>query len=210
MHRFLVAALLGLSLPQGAGAAEIGIDLARENGCLGQQSCRLGPARLSAGPGAEARLIEQTYREVSGIGIALIDTAADRDREIQGPVLDKDVLGERLTLTLDRARAIEAVTVAHLFNPSVPGDPAELAIIEGFRDGVSLGAIRLRNEGEAESGFSASGAAFDGVERVAQDAGVFVLTTPFGGPVDSVVFTAGAVSSGDSSDYSLVSVLLAD
>ena len=205
------AFVLGLGLAAApAASGDIVMERAREAGCLGTASCRIGPATLTAGPAPVARFTRQHYSGVTGLGVMATDTGADRDDEIQGPVLDRRLPGESVTIAFDTPSAIARIVLAHLYNPDMPGDPAETAVIEGFRDGESLGTLRLTSVDNDAGAFLLAGSARVGaVRRLATLPGQFALFEPFGAPVDRLVLTAAAVAAGDTADYSLVSVTVA-
>lgn len=191
-----------------AGAETLTAQGAVEAGCVGRQTCAVGAFRLSAGP-APAVLIDQGFRGLLGVGVALTDTAADRDREIQGALEAFGLEGETLVLVLDAPRAVARIEIGHLFNPAMPGDPPEGAVIEGFLAGRSVGAVRVVNLSESEGGYRAEGRNPEGtVQRLSSATGHFAIERPFGSPVDRIAFTAPGVEDGDTSDYSLVSVTL--
>src|SRR6056297_582944 len=99
MRRTAVFALASLlALPAAAAEVEIVPPAYRAAGCLGAASCRIGAALIGAGPAPRARLTEQRHAEVHGLGVALTDTQADRDRELQGPILEQRLPGETVTV----------------------------------------------------------------------------------------------------------------
>lgn len=193
-----------------APAAEVVVDLdtVRAADCEGAAACTLGAAVLSAGPAPRARLGAQDYGGVVGLGVAATATGADRDDELQGPVIESALPGETLTIEFERPHAVARIVIGHLYNPDMPGDPAETAIIEAFRDGESLGTLRLQSISDAEGAFALGGTAgVASVRRLDARAGQYLMTEPFRGRVDRLVFRAGAVSRGDTADYSVVSMV---
>jgi len=206
------AAAVGLLLAGAAAGDELVVTaedvIARQ--CLGTPACRIGALELTAGPTPQARLTRQHYSGVTGIGVAATDTGADRDDEIQGPILDRGLAGESVILAFDRPHRIARLVVAHLYNPDMPGDPPETAVIEGFRAGQSLGALRLTSVDDDLGAFALEGTAGVGaVRRLDTLAGQYVLFEPFDGAVDRVVLGAAPVPSGDTADYSFVALTAA-
>lgn len=190
-----------------AGTVEIVPAAYLAAGCIGSRTCTVAGAELSAGPAPDARFARQDFAAVVGLGVAATDTGADRDDEIQGPVDDRGLSGESVTVTFAAPHRVGRIVLAHLYNPEMPGDPPETAIIEGFRAGESLGQLRLTSINDESGAFRLAGDARIGaVRRLDTRAGQYVLFEPFGTPVDRVVFSAPAVPSGDTSDYSLVSL----
>ena len=179
-------------------------------GCIAMPACRVGGLELTAGPAPEARFSRQHYSGVTGLGVAATDTGADRDDEIQGPILDRGLPGESVILAFDRPHRITRLVVAHLYNPDMPGDPPETAVIEGFLEGQSLGALRLTSVDDDLGAFALEGTAGVGaVRRLDTLAGQYVFLEPFAGPVDQVLLGAAPVASGDTADYSFVSLTAA-
>ena len=207
MNRILCAALLaGAAGPAWGG--ELGLEAMREAECPGVRQCIVDGAEITAGPGEDARLVEQSYRGIIGLGVALTDTEAPRDREIQGPIAEGDVPGERLTVAFDAPRRIDRIAITHLFNPGVPGDPQEEALIEGHLAGESLGTLSIRSLSDEAGGFDVGDLGLVAtVLRESPEAGTYVIVEPFGGEVDRLVFRAGRVESGDTSDYSLMGIV---
>jgi len=190
-----------------AQAAVITPESYRASGCIGAADCRIGAARIVAGPAPGARLGEQFFRDVVGLGVTLTDTGADRDRELQGPIMADAVPGETISIAYDAPHAIESIVIAHLYNPGVAGDPTEEAIIEGFRDGARIGSLIVHSESDGPGDFTISGNHTATVHRHSVSAGAFSIETPFAAAVDRLVFRATAVGSGDTSDYSVVSII---
>lgn len=179
----------------------------RAAGCLDRPACQIGAAILSAEQAGEARFVEQDFAGVYGLGIAATNTNADRDEEIQGPIADLGVPGERLTVTFAVPHVIDRIVIGHLYNPNMPGDPMETAIIEGFSGEESLGILRLQSVDDTAGAFTLEGNASVGaVRRLDVTAGQYVLFSPFGAAVDRVVLTGAEVVSGDTADFSLVAL----
>lgn len=183
--------------------------------CLGMPACRIGQAELIAEPREDdARLAEQIDRSrgsVAGLGVAHDGGNGFNNPEIQGALREAGREagsrhgGERLVVIFDAPHVVTSVIVAHLFNPdTVPGDAAEVALMAGFRDGRSLGVVRLASR---PGGQWAVSGPVNAVVGIAPQAGAAMLMGPFhGAPIDRLVFSAPAVDGQDSSDYSLARI----
>lgn len=175
--------------------------------CLGQAVCEVAGLRLAAGsasgPATFAEQVDAERGGAPGLGVMADPGNGFNDPELQGPVGDRG--GERIEVELVPPRAVISITLAHLFNPEeVEGDPPETAIIEGFAGGESLGTVTVVSERAGEIRLDGPAA---GADRLPGGGGGVLIRAPFGArEVSRVVFTAAAVTSGDSADYSIAGI----
>ena len=187
----------------GAASPAVGepIDALAVADCVGETSCRIGGATLTASPEG-ARFVEAKFREAVGIGVDHQNVGGERDRELQ--------VEESVTIAFDLGRRIDAVTLAHLYNPSeFPGDPVESARIVGVDETGASAIVTVTSLGNEE-------AQIDGDAVLAgRDVytGQFFLRSLFAttlGPIKSLTFEAISNPSSpgrDDSDYSIALVL---
>lgn len=196
-------ALAALALP--ARAEQFGP--ADWQACLGQAACEVAGLRLAArSAGGSAAFAEQVDTERGGppgLGVMADPGNGFNDPELQGPVGGRG--GERIEVELVPPRAVVSITLAHLFNPEeVDGDPPEAAIIEGFAGSESLGTVTVLSEGAGRVRLDGLAA---GADRLPGGGGATLIRAPFGArDVSRLVFTAAAVASGDSADYSIAGI----
>ncbi|MEM9146254.1 MAG: hypothetical protein AAGC57_08645 [Pseudomonadota bacterium] len=199
---------LGAVATQGQAEGALALDAAAWAPCIGQTTCSIPGLQLSAaGATATARLSQQIDRArgaVPGLGVEHDLGNGFNDAELQGPVGGQG--GERLVIAFDTPQTIAEITLVYLFNPAhVPGDPAETALISASLGDTHLGRIAVTSVDDAT--VTLDGPA-EAAKLAASGSGTIRVLRPFAGrSVDRLVFSATAVTAGDSSDYALGAIL---
>lgn len=207
---FAGALALGASTAANAGV----IDSTTYGACLGNTSCVIGGAVVTAGPDdppPPATLTEQNFRGVRGLGVSYLpgvpDGASNAD-ELQGGI--EGGSSETITVEFPLTAWINSIIITHFYNPDeFVNDPQEVALITGCNAAAECATLKitnLNNTGDPNTGFTVEGSAT--VVRLSEFTGMFMITDLFPelGPLASLVFGAGQVPSGDNSDYSLHSL----
>lgn len=207
----LAAGFAGALALGAATAATAGvIDSTTYGACLGNTSCVVGGAIITAGPDdppPAATLTQQDFRGAKGLGVSYlpgVPAGSSNADELQGGTGGST---ETITVQFPLMAWVNSIAITHFYNPDeFVNDPQEIALITGCNAAAECATLKitnLNNTGDPNTGFTVEGSA--SVVRVSEFTGMFLITDLFPelGPLVSLVFGAGVVPSGDNSDYSL-------